>query len=77
MPRMSAAGPSIVFRAIGGPHDGDQIPMPIAMLPTSKSLVLQDNKGQIGLLSKYFFNKLTRTATYQGMVQVAPDSVNG
>lgn len=77
MPRMSAAGPSIVFRMIGGPHDGDQCPMPVAMLPTSKSLVLQDNKGQMGLLAKYFFNKVTRTAIYQGTVQVAPDAVNG
>lgn len=63
----------INFRAIGGPHDGDVIPMPITTVPTSKSLVLQSKNEQLGVLHKYFFNRRNRTARYEGVVKVAKD----
>lgn len=74
-------GPKVTFRALGGPFDGDLIPMPVQSLldeynrPVSKSMVLQNNRGQMGKLSKYFFSLSRRQALYQGDIQVNPDKV--
>lgn len=79
MPPKTTPGPYVTFKALGGPFDGDQIPMPLSSLkdeyglPQSKAMVLQDNRGQIGKLSKYFFSIQRRQAIFQGTVQVAPD----
>jgi hypothetical protein len=66
---------TISFRAKGGPHDGDLLSMPAASVPVSKSMMLQDHKQPMGVLSKYFFNKVTMEAVYQGPVTVNPDQV--
>lgn len=69
------------FKALGGPFDGDLVPMPVVALMddlgriVSKSLVLQNNRGQMGKLSKYFFSIQRRQAIYQGDIQVNPDKV--
>lgn len=76
MKATQVVGPVMQFRAHGGPHDGDILNMPLSAIPTSKSMVLQDKKAPLGHLSKYFFNKLTQVAIFQGAVQVKADGSN-
>lgn len=71
---MSTNERRITFKMIGGPHDGDSVPMPVSSIPRSKSMVLQSNNEQLGILHQYYFNRKLRTAKYEGVVKVAKDS---
>ena len=66
-PKKVSTDRKLCFRALGGPHDGENLFMPPPFPWDAKSFVLESQIGD-GTYHQYCFSRIDWTATYEGVV---------